>query len=245
MDDAVRSARQFRQHLLSDPHRPRYHFVVPEGRAMPFDPNGCLFWKGRYHLFYIFQDPDLPKGGHCWGHALSRDLLHWVHHPTALAPREGDPDVGIFSGNGLVNGDGVPTLIYFGIDAGICIATSTDDDLEVWEKSPANPVIPVPKPGEPGHGVYNVFDPHAWLEDGTYHVVLGAKVLPDSEYDTVYHFTSSNLTEWDYVGQFYEPNHDWTGPEEDCACPDFFRIGHCHMLLCISNPRGCRYYLGS
>ena len=52
-------------------HVPRYHFVAPEGSCSPFDPNGALYWRGRYHLFYIFQDPDLPRRGHCWGHASS------------------------------------------------------------------------------------------------------------------------------------------------------------------------------
>ena len=78
--DANSSARALREKLLSDPHRPGYHFVIPEGQAMPFDPNGAIFWKGRYHLFYIFQD----KRGHNWGHVSSTDLFHWRHHPTGL-----------------------------------------------------------------------------------------------------------------------------------------------------------------
>ena len=50
------SARQLREQILSDPARPGYHVIVPEGKAMPFDPNGAIYWNGRYHLFYIFQD---------------------------------------------------------------------------------------------------------------------------------------------------------------------------------------------
>ena len=50
------AARALRERLLADPHRPGYHFVIPEGTGMPFDPNGAIFWNGRYHLFYIFQD---------------------------------------------------------------------------------------------------------------------------------------------------------------------------------------------
>ena len=48
-----------------DPHAPHFHFIAPDP-AFPFDPNGALFWKGRYHLFYIFQDASLRNGGHCW-----------------------------------------------------------------------------------------------------------------------------------------------------------------------------------
>jgi sucrose-6-phosphate hydrolase SacC (GH32 family) len=65
---------KFREKLLSDPYRPGYHFIVPEGRCMPFDPNGAIYWQGRYHLFYIFQD----KRGHNWGRVSSTDLFHWL-----------------------------------------------------------------------------------------------------------------------------------------------------------------------
>ena len=74
------AARALRERLLADPHRPGYHFVIPEGTGMPFDPNGAIFWNGRYHLFYIFQD----ERGHNWGHVSSTDLCHWRHHPTKL-----------------------------------------------------------------------------------------------------------------------------------------------------------------
>ncbi|MBM4043266.1 MAG: hypothetical protein FJ290_32660, partial [Planctomycetes bacterium] len=51
----IADARALRARLLADQHRPRYHFVSPEGVCMPFDPNGAIFWKGRYHLMYIVQ----------------------------------------------------------------------------------------------------------------------------------------------------------------------------------------------
>ena len=64
--DVIRTVRQLRETYQRDRHRPIYHFTTPEDLCLPFDPNGALFWKGRYHLFYIFQDHDLPQGGHCW-----------------------------------------------------------------------------------------------------------------------------------------------------------------------------------
>lgn len=228
----------------TDPFAPHYHFIAPEGICMPFDPNGAIFWKGRYHLFYIFQDPELPHGGHCWGHASSSDLLHWEFHPTALAPAPGDPDIGIFSGNAFVNREGVPTIMYHGLGCGTCIATADDDDLIKWTKSPYNPVIPEPKEGEPGFGVYNVFDPHGWVDGDTYYTILGGKVKPHDLRDTAYLFSSLDLIHWKYERPFYNPNPYWTEEDEDCACPDFFRLGEKHVLVCISHPRGLRYYLG-
>lgn len=244
MHAAQEKANRIAERVRCDPHAPHYHFISPEGDALPFDPNGALFWNGRYHLFYIFQDPDLPHGGHCWGHASSRDLLHWEFHPTALAPAPGDPETGIFSGGAFVNKAGVPTIIYHGVGAGTCIATAEDDQLIHWKKSLHNPVIPETRPGGKGWGVYNVFDPHAWLEGETYYVILGGKVKPYDIWDTAYLFASDDLISWDYLRPFYSPYSDWTGPEEDCACPDFFKLGDRYMLICISHPRGTRYYMG-
>lgn len=232
------------QRVVADPQAPHYHFIAPEGNAVPFDPNGALYWKGTYHLFYIFQDPDLPNGGHCWGHASSIDLLHWIFHPTALAPAADDPEKGIFSGNAFISKQGVPTLSYYGIDAGICLAQSTDDDLMTWTKLQDNPVIPEPKDGDPGWGVYNVFDPHIWLEGETYYAILGGNVKPHEIRDTAYVFQSEDMLHWTYLHPFYTPHPDWTDPVEDCACPDFFKLGNRYVLSCISHSHGARYYLG-
>ena len=65
----IEKARDVREHLLRDPHRPGYHFVVPEGQAHPADPNGAIFWQGNVHLGYIYQ----RHGKHCWGHVSSHD----------------------------------------------------------------------------------------------------------------------------------------------------------------------------
>ena len=230
--------------MASDSQAPCYHFTAPEGDCRPFDPNGAIFWRGRYHLFYIFQDPSLPHGGHCWGHASSPNLLDWTIHPPALKPAEGDPEVGIFSGGAFLDKEGRPVLIYHGVGAGTCLAAPGDDELIRWRKSPHNPVIPEPKPGTPGWGVYNVFDPHAWLEGDRYYAILGGKVKPHDRWDTAYLFTSADLVHWEYLRPFYRPDPRWTGEEEDCACPDFFPLGDRHALLCISHPWGARCYLG-
>jgi sucrose-6-phosphate hydrolase SacC (GH32 family) len=232
------------ERVKADEHAPRYHFIAPEGNALPFDPNGAIYWKGTYHLFYIFQDPELPHGGHCWGHASSVDLLHWKFHPAALVPTSDDPEKGIFSGNAFVSKEGIPTLAYYGIGAGICLAQSTDEDLNGWTKLNENPVIREPKEGDSGWGVYNVFDPHVWVEGDSYYAILGGNVKPDEIRDTAYLFQSQDLVHWEYCRPFYSPNPDWTDPLEDCACPDFFKLGNRHVLSCISHARGARYYLG-
>ncbi len=228
----VAAQRQLRKKLLSDPHRPTYHFVTPEGRCMPFDGNGAIFWNGKYHLCYIFQD----ERGHCWGHASSKDLLHWRWHSPALFPAPGDVDRGIFSGNCFVNKKGEATILYHGVGAGNCIATSSGPELETWTKLPTNPIIPKPKRGSPEEKLYRSWDPHGWLEGDTYYAIFGGQKA------TL--FKADKLDNWKYVGPFLTKNMPGVDGFEDISCPDFFKLGDRYMLLCISHARGCRYYLG-
>ena len=58
-------ARELRERYQADPHRPRYHFLAPEGVCHPFDPQGCIYRRGRYHLFYAVQRPGSGVG--LWG----------------------------------------------------------------------------------------------------------------------------------------------------------------------------------
>jgi sucrose-6-phosphate hydrolase SacC (GH32 family) len=225
---------------------PTWHVAAwpEEGVAVPYDANGCIYWKGKYHLMYIFQNPKLVNGGHSWGHASSKDLVNWTFHPAALEPKPGDADTGIFSGNAFVNKEGKPMLCWFGIDAGVCVATAEDDDLIHWKKHPNNPIIPIPKKGEPGDGVYKVWDPYLWLEGDTYYCLLGGNTLANGK-DTLYACKSKDLVHWEPLHPFYEhPDLTWTVLGEDCSCPDFFKLGDKRVLMCISHVIGARCYVG-
>ena len=233
--ERLEAYRSFLAQLQSDRHLPRWHFVCPEaGDAMPFDPNGMIYWSGRYHLFYIFQ-ADSPHT-HYWGHASSVDLVHWTHHPTALAFGPDDPDRGIFSGNAFLDLQGRPTILYHGVDSGNSIAQAQDDDLIRWQKSPTNPLVPIPKPDSPDFGKYESWDPHGWVEQGRYKAIFGG-AKPAL-------FEGNDLQSWRYVGPFFGDQNIWGEAGEDVSCPDFFPIGERHMLLCISHRRGARYFLG-
>jgi beta-fructofuranosidase len=244
VEKLIGAANELRDRLQNDPQRPKYHFMPPW--AWINDPNGPIFWKGRYHLFYQFNPNAGTWGLMHWGHASSKDLVHWTHHPIALRPTPGGPDRdGIFSGGAVIN-NGVPTLIYHGVPDGTCIATSEEDDLIHWKKCPQNPVIPVPKADQKVE--YGVYDPCAWKQGDTWYALTGWGrnfARPNApEGDTAFLFKSPDLVHWEYVHPFYQSDRRWTDADEDCAVPDFFPLGQKWALFFASHKRGCQYYLG-
>ncbi|MYB20400.1 MAG: hypothetical protein F4Y16_15680 [Holophagales bacterium] len=229
-DRLAENARELRERILSDPARPGYHLVIPEGVAMPFDPNGAIYWKGRYHLFYIFQDTRLGKRSDHWGHMSSTDLFHWRHHPTCLLE-------GMYSGNCFLNKEGVPTICHHQHGEGNAMAVALDDDLNEWKKLDSNPITPQTREGDEHHGKYRSWDPFGWREGETCYAIFGGKrpaVAKSPELDG----------EWKYAGDLFAHGVEGVAINEDVSCPDLFELGGKHVLLCISHRLGCRYYVG-
>ena len=241
-DDLIHSARELQERFLSDPHRPRYHFMAPWGWMN--DINGAILWKGRYHVFYQHLSWGGVYRAMRWAHASSVDLVHWVHHPIALTPSEGGYDRnGCWSGGVFVSKEGVPAIIYHGEPGGACIATSEDDMLVRWTKHRANPVVPMSEVfGKLGDRNY-ALDPCAWVDDDNYYALIG-NYVPGVESDGSTLFSSQDLAHWERVGPFYRSERRWTEADEDCAVPDFFPISDRHMLLFGSHLLGSQYYLG-
>lgn len=251
MEHLLECRQALKELLEADPYRPKYHFLPPGGWLN--DPTGAIFWDDRYHLFYEYYpeaayqvfEHENQRVEHlkiCWGHASSRDLVHWVHHPIALKPTDPDLDIKLCASGSAVDNDGVATIIYFGIPGGMCIATAVDGGLDRWTKHP-HPVVPIPKPGEPNHGKYGVIDPCMWKQ-GEYWYALGGGARDPDGGDAASLFKSKDTIHWEFVHQFYKSDRSWTTATEDCACPDFFPIGDKHMLLFMSHDTGVQYYLG-
>jgi beta-fructofuranosidase len=237
-----------RQELAADPYRPHYHFVAPE--YVLKDPNGLMFWKGRYHLFYQLIPYRIHDGSEQhWGHAVSKDLVHWRDLPIAVRPGKSNdaPDRGgCWSGTTVIV-DGVPTAVYFGNPGGICIARAHPDDelLIHWDKFAGNPIIPQPPAGT----VWRAFDPDIWKEGDEWFLISGGGGKhgannSEGRGDTTFLLTSKDFTNWEYEHEFYTSDRKWTKLAEDCAVPDFFEIDGKHMLLFSSHFHGAQYYIG-
>ena len=212
--------------LVIDPHRPQYHFLPPSNWMN--DPNGLIQWKGQYHLFYQHNPTAAVWGDMHWGHAVSEDLIHWVHLPIALTPTpDGQDEAGCFSGCAVVNGK--PTLVYTAT-AGKkneiqtqCIATS-DDDLRTWSKRLVPVVGQVPAEARQ---TSDFRDPFVWKEDDTWYMVVGSRIKDVG--GAVFLYCSANLIDWEYLNPLLVGDKTRNGMIWEC--PNFFRLGDQWVLI--------------
>src|SRR5690606_32577495 len=226
-----------RKRLASDPYRPIYHFVSPESRLN--DPNGLCYWQGNWHLFYQAYPPEDDRQH--WGHAISKDLIHWRDLPYAIYP---GPERAVYSGTTLVEDNRVIAM-YHGTRVGNMVAVSDDPLLLNWEKVTGNAVIPI----ESNTGFplpYRVFDPAIWKKDGIYYSLSAGRSATGPGGKQVranFLFRSKDLARWEYLHEFVEDDR-FTLVGDDGACPYFWPIGNRHIMLFFSHMSGGQYLLG-
>lgn len=223
------------------PENPRktwltYHLAHPgPGNAFPGDPNPAFFWKGRYHLHYIYKN----RTGFVFAHVSSDDMVHWKWHPTVLGPKT--TGHGMFSGTGFITKDGRAAVTYHGQGSNRnWISFALDDNLDKWSKP--QEIMPHDKDGKPVTKM-PYFDPDIWINNGIYYALNGR-----SSRESAVIMKSDNLKDWDYIGELLHPDFDeeklGVGKGEDISCPNMFKLGDKWVLLCISHRLGCRYFIG-
>ena len=198
--------------------RPQFHFSPP--KKWMNDPNGLVYHKGVYHLFYQYYPEDIVWGPMHWGHAVSKDLISWEHKPIALFP---DEHGYIFSGSAVVdtsNSSGPPLVAMFtyhlmeGEKAGRTdyqtqgIAYSLDNG-DTWTKYDGNPVIG-------NKDIKDFRDPKVFWDKNAKHWVL---ILVAGDHAKFYR--SVDLKNWTFMSDFGKDLGAHGGVWE---CPDLFKL---------------------
>jgi len=208
-----------------------YHLMHPGGDSKPGDPNAAFCLDGVYHLHYILHHPWQDDHSFSFVHVTSPDMLHWRWQPTKLQPAF--TGHGMFSGTGFVTKEGQPAVIYHGQGSGQNqLALAQDRRLSAWEK----PYPVEVKNADGSIAMINHWDPDCFLVGDTYYAISGGQQPPL--------FKSKDLRNWTLIGDFLHHDQPDTTIGEDISCPNFFKLGDKWMLLCISHPLGCRYYIG-
>ena len=224
-----------------EPYRPVYHFAPLFGWTN--DPNGLVYKDGEWHLSYQANPYGTNHGNMHWGHAVSRDLVHWEQLPAVIAP----DDLGsVFSGSAVVD---AANTAGFGADALVAVYTSAGrggqrqsiayslDNGRTYTKYEANPVL-----ADPDRRDFR--DPKvSWIGDQW--------VMALATGQTISFYGSKNLKEWELLSRFGEGIGSHEGVWE---CPDLLRFqvgGRDKWVLFVSiNPGGpwggsiTQYFIG-
>lgn len=205
--------------------RQHYHFMPQTGWLN--DPNGLIYFCGKYHYFFQYNPYYGMWDYMHWGHAISSDLLHWEYLPLALAPSEVYDDHmrgGCFSGSAIEH-DGKLFLVFTGttnlgngFEQTQCVAYSKDGIN--FEKYENNPVLKAPE-GVPSH---QFRDPKVWKHDNMYYMVCGAS---RGDMGQALLYCSKDLLCWNYVNVLAESRGEWGYMWE---CPDFYKLGDKYVL---------------
>ncbi|MGU8036419.1 glycoside hydrolase family 32 protein [Streptococcus suis] len=213
---------------LDPTFRPERHFVPEIGWIN--DPNGFVYFKGEYHLFYQFNPYESVWGPMHWGHAKSKDLVNWEHLPVALAPDKDYDKDGCFSGSAIVKEDTL-WLMYTGNivneDGSVRqvqnMAYSTDGIH--FEKIAQNPVAT--EELLPEEVIANDFrDPKIFEKDGRYYSVVATK--HKDGVGCIVLLGSDDLLDWQFESIFLKgqahQGHVW-------ECPDYFEVDGQEYLI--------------
>ena len=208
----------------SEQYRPQFHFT-PEAKWMN-DPNGMVYYEGEYHLFYQYYPDSTVWGPMHWGHAISKDLVHWEHMPVAIFP---DSLGWIFSGSavadlkntsGLGTAENPPLVAIYTYHndklaksgsktpQSQALAFSTDKG-RTWTKYANNPVLESP-------GIPDFRDPKVFWHNETDKWVMILAVQ-----DRVHLYSSPNLISWKFESEFGKGVGGHGGVWE---CPDLFPL---------------------
>lgn len=200
VDDEIKEGRQ----MYHKPLRQQLHFSLRRGWNN--DPNGLVYYDGKYHLFYQHNPYGWAHGNMHWGHAISADLIHWTELPDAVYPLK--YGIGVWSGSAIMDykntagfkagAEGVMIAAYTSGGRGEAIAYSNNQG-RTFTYYKGNPVVK-----------HQDRDPKLiWYEPG-HHWVMAVYHEEEGKQWIAFH-TSANLKEWTYQSKI----------EGYFECPEF------------------------
>jgi len=204
--DEIKDAKDLYREAL----RPQFHFTSRRGWLN--DPNGLVFYEGEYHLFYQHNPYGWNWGNMHWGHAVSKDMVHWKELPVALYP---DKHGTMYSGSAIVDWNNTagfqtgkePALVAMFTVAGKPFTQGlaySNDRGRIWIKYEKNPVL--------DHIVHENRDPKViWYAPEKKWVM--ALYLDHNDFAL---FASPNLKQWEKLCDVKLPG--------DAECPEFFEM---------------------
>ena len=198
--------------LYNEINRPQFHYTARRGWKN--DPNGLVYHDGEYHLFYQHNPYERNWENMHWGHAVSKDLIHWKELPDALYP---DTIGTMFSGSAVVDYDNTSGFKTGKEDVIVAAYTADSPDKEVqciaysndrgrtFKKYSGNPVIDT----KAKWGTKNLRDPKIF-----WHAESGKWVMVLFEKTGMSFYNSDNLKDWifqSHILGFWE-------------CPELFEL---------------------
>lgn len=252
VSQTLREARKYEETFekaIKKEDRPGFHLTPRTGWMN--DPNGFSWYQGQYHMFYQYHPYSSKWGPMHWGHAVSRDLLHWEYCPAALAPDELYDIEGCFSGSAIELPDGRHMLMYTGVSKELfkggfhreiqtqCLAVGNGVDYEKYENNPVLDEDDLPE----GSSRSDFRDPKIGRKsDGTYFCVAGSRPADGS--GQILYFTSKDGFHWQFKSILAENRNRFGKMWE---CPDLFELDGKWVLLTSPQdmlPGGYEYHNG-
>lgn len=217
----------------NEPFRGQFHFSSQGGWMN--DINAPLFYNGQYHLFYQHNPHGLGWDTMHWGHAVSKDLVHWTQKPIALEP--GVHNATLWSGGGWVDQNNVTGLksgsdapiLLFTNTGGVSIAYSTDGGNRFQMYNGGAKVISTP---------YESRDPKVFWDAASNR--WGMVFWGNDNGNAAKFYSSTNLLDWTYRGEYRSP---WI-----FECPDMFQLpvdGNTGVLRWVLTDASGEYVVGT
>ena len=231
----------------ADPYRQQFHLQPPVGWLN--DPNGLCVYGGQYHAFFQYGPFDVTGGVKHWGHAVSKDLLHWEPLPVMLYPDEPFDCHGVYSGSALI--EGTEMYLYYtgnvkhpgdfdyikqGRGHNVCLAVSHDG------KTVASKQCLLYNKDYPAGLTCHVRDPKVFAYEGKYYMVLGARTLEDK--GEVLVLESIDKLHWTHINTLTTPEpfgYMWECPDLFCLDGQWYLAVSPQGIAC-QNVYGCGYF---